>query len=115
MPVTPPAPVSCAASAAPCWAPPPNTSAATAVTSARAARRLRARDPRNRPGRAPSLPSLHRETEVIPMLKRFLIAGGILLGIILVVGGVFGFRMYKMIQGFKSQKQISTVSEEAAK
>jgi membrane fusion protein (multidrug efflux system) len=49
------------------------------------------------------------------MLKRFLIAGGILFGVVLIVGGVFGFRMYKMIQGFKSQKQISTVSEEAAK
>ena len=49
------------------------------------------------------------------MLKRFLIAGGVLLGIALIVGGVFGFRMYKMIQGFKSQKQIVTVSEEPAK
>ena len=49
------------------------------------------------------------------MLKRFLIAGGILFVVLLMVGGVFGTRMYFMIQGFKNQKQISTVSEEAAK
>src|SRR5579859_5215323 len=49
------------------------------------------------------------------MLKRFLIAGGLLFGVLLIVGGVFGTRMYFMIQGFKSQKQISTVSEESAK
>src|SRR5690348_13138410 len=71
--------------------------------------------PRERPGRAANPPSPHPETEVIPMLKRFLIAGGVLLLVILMVGGVFGFRMYKMVQGFKSQKNISTVSEEAAR
>lgn len=49
------------------------------------------------------------------MLKRFLIAGGILVGILLIVGGAFGFHLYTMIQGFKSQKNIATVSEEAAK
>ncbi|HEX4300900.1 MAG TPA: efflux RND transporter periplasmic adaptor subunit [Gammaproteobacteria bacterium] len=49
------------------------------------------------------------------MLKRFLIAGGILFGVLVLVGGVFGTRMYFMIQGFKSQKNIATVSEEAAK
>jgi|SRR6185312_4746440 len=49
------------------------------------------------------------------MLKRFLIAGGILVGILLIVGGAFGFHIYTMIQGFKSQKNIATVSEEAAK
>jgi len=49
------------------------------------------------------------------MLKRFLIAGGLLLGVIVLVGAVFGTRMYFMIQGFKNQKQISTVSAEAAK
>ena len=49
------------------------------------------------------------------MLKRFLIAGGLLFGVLLIVGAVFGTRMYFMIQGFKSQKQISTVSEELAK
>ena len=49
------------------------------------------------------------------MLKRFLIAGGLLFGVLLIVGAVFGTRMYFMIQGFKSQKQISTVSEEPAK
>ena len=49
------------------------------------------------------------------MLKRFLIAGGILFGVLLLVGGVFGTRMYFMIQGFKNQKNISTVSEESAK
>ena len=49
------------------------------------------------------------------MLKRFLIAGGILFGVLVLVGGVFGTRMYFMIQGFKNQKQISTVSAEAAK
>lgn len=49
------------------------------------------------------------------MLKRFLIAGGLLFGVLLIVGAVFGTRMYFMIQGFKSQKQISTVSEESAR
>lgn len=49
------------------------------------------------------------------MLKRFLIAGGLLLGLVLIIAGVFGTKMYFMIQGFKNQKQISTVSEEAAK
>jgi len=49
------------------------------------------------------------------MLKRFLIAGGVLFGILLIVGGTFGARMYMMIQGFKSQKNIVTVSDEPAK
>lgn len=49
------------------------------------------------------------------MLKRFLIAGGLLFLVILAVGAVFGTRMYFMIQGFKTQKNISTVSDEAAK
>ena len=49
------------------------------------------------------------------MLKRFLIAGGLLLCVIIIVGGVFGIRLYFTIQGFKNQKQISTVSEEVAK
>ncbi len=49
------------------------------------------------------------------MLKRFLIAGGILFGVLLIVGGVFGTHLYFMIQGFKSQKNIATVSEETAK
>lgn len=49
------------------------------------------------------------------MLKRFLIAGGILFGVLVLVGGVFGTRLYFMLQGFKNQKQISTVSAEAAK
>ncbi|HEV2110648.1 MAG TPA: efflux RND transporter periplasmic adaptor subunit [Gammaproteobacteria bacterium] len=49
------------------------------------------------------------------MLKRFLIAGGLLLGVLVLVGGVFGTRMYFMIQGFKTQKNIVTVSGEAAK
>ncbi|HEX2668064.1 MAG TPA: efflux RND transporter periplasmic adaptor subunit [Gammaproteobacteria bacterium] len=49
------------------------------------------------------------------MLKRILIAGGVLLLILLIVGGVFGTRMYFMIQGFKNQKQVATVSEETAK
>lgn len=49
------------------------------------------------------------------MLKRFLIAGGILLGIAVIVGGAFGAHIYQMIQGFKSQKNIVTVSDEAAK
>ena len=48
------------------------------------------------------------------MLKRFLIAGGILFGVLLLVAAVFGTRMYIMIQGFKSQKNIATVSAEAA-
>ena len=49
------------------------------------------------------------------MLKRFLIAGGILLGVLVIVGGAFGIHLYFMIQGFKSQKNIVTVSDEAAK
>ncbi len=49
------------------------------------------------------------------MLKRFLIAGGLLLGVIVLVGAVFGTRLYFMLQGFKSQKNIATVSEEAAR
>ena len=49
------------------------------------------------------------------MLKRFLIAGGLLFVVILMVGGVFGTRMYFMIQGFKNQKDIATVSDEAAR
>ena len=49
------------------------------------------------------------------MLKRFLIAGGILLGVLIIVGGAFGIHLYMMIQGFKSQKNIATVSDEAAK
>ena len=49
------------------------------------------------------------------MLKRFLIAGGILFGIALIVGGAFGTHLFFMIQGFKSQKNISTVSEESAR
>jgi membrane fusion protein (multidrug efflux system) len=49
------------------------------------------------------------------MLKRFLIAGGILLGVIVLVGAVFGTRLYFMLQGFKSQKNIATVSEETAR
>jgi membrane fusion protein, multidrug efflux system len=48
------------------------------------------------------------------MLKRFLIAGGILFGVLIIVGGIFGTHLYLMIQGFKSQKNIATVSEEAA-
>ena len=49
------------------------------------------------------------------MLKRFLIAGGILFGVLVLVGAVFGTRMYFMIQGFKNQKNVSTVSDEAAR
>jgi membrane fusion protein (multidrug efflux system) len=49
------------------------------------------------------------------MLKRFLIAGAILFGVLLIVGGIFGTHLYFMIQGFKSQKNIATVSEEPAK
>ncbi|HSN18649.1 MAG TPA: efflux RND transporter periplasmic adaptor subunit [Gammaproteobacteria bacterium] len=49
------------------------------------------------------------------MLKRFLIAGGILLGVLIIVGGAFGVHLYMMIQGFKAQKNIATVSEEAAR
>ena len=49
------------------------------------------------------------------MLKRFLIAGGLLFVVILMVGAVFGTRMYFMIQGFKNQKNIATVSDEAAR
>lgn len=49
------------------------------------------------------------------MLKRFLIAGGLLFLVILAVGAVFGTRMYFMIQGFKTQKNIATVSDEAAR
>lgn len=49
------------------------------------------------------------------MLKRFLIAGGILFAVLLIVGGAFGFHIYNMMQGFKNQKNIVTVSEEAVK
>ncbi|HEY3859826.1 MAG TPA: efflux RND transporter periplasmic adaptor subunit [Gammaproteobacteria bacterium] len=49
------------------------------------------------------------------MLKRFLIAGAILFGVLVIVGGIFGTHLYFMIQGFKSQKNIATVSEEPAK
>lgn len=49
------------------------------------------------------------------MLKRFLIAGGILFGVLVLVGAVFGTRMYFMIQGFKNQKNVATVSDEAAR
>jgi membrane fusion protein (multidrug efflux system) len=49
------------------------------------------------------------------MLKRFLIAGGILFVVLVIVGGIFGTHLYFMIQGFKSQKNIATVSEEVAK
>ncbi|HET7176294.1 MAG TPA: efflux RND transporter periplasmic adaptor subunit [Gammaproteobacteria bacterium] len=49
------------------------------------------------------------------MLKRFLIVGGVLFVVLLIVGGAFGTHLYLMIQGFKSQKNISTVSDEAAK
>ncbi|HEY1992546.1 MAG TPA: efflux RND transporter periplasmic adaptor subunit [Gammaproteobacteria bacterium] len=49
------------------------------------------------------------------MLKRFLIAGGILLGVLIIVGGAFGAHLYMMIQGFKAQKNIATVSEETAR
>ena len=49
------------------------------------------------------------------MLKRFLLAGGLLLLVLIAVGAVFGTRMYFMIQGFKNQKQVSTVSEEVVK
>ena len=49
------------------------------------------------------------------MLKRFLIAGGILFGVLVLVGAVFGTRLYFMIQGFKSQKNVATVSDEAAR
>jgi membrane fusion protein, multidrug efflux system len=48
------------------------------------------------------------------MLKRFLIAGAILFGVLVIVGGTFGIHVYRMVQGFKSQKNIATVSEEAA-
>lgn len=48
------------------------------------------------------------------MLKRFLIAGGILFGVLVIVGGAFGFHIYTMMQGFKAQKNIATISEEAA-
>src|ERR1700685_3480268 len=72
-------------------------------------------DPQELPGRAPRRPWSHPETEVIPMLKRFLIAGGILFGVLIIVGGIFGTHLYLMVQGFKSQKNIATVSEEAAK
>src|SRR5579859_3085557 len=78
-------------------------------------RRARRPVPERPLGCAASTPRQHQETEVIPMLKRFLIAGGILFGVLVLVGGVFGTRMYFMIQGFKSQKNISTVSEETAK
>ena len=49
------------------------------------------------------------------MLKRFLIVGGVLFVVLLIVGGAFGTHLYLMIQGFKAQKNISTVSDEAAK
>lgn len=49
------------------------------------------------------------------MLKRFLIVGGILLGVLIIVGGTFGTHLYLMIQGFKSHKNIATVSDEAAR
>jgi membrane fusion protein (multidrug efflux system) len=49
------------------------------------------------------------------MLKRFLIAGGILLGVLVIVGGIFGTHVYLMVQGFKAQKNIATVSAEPAK
>ena len=49
------------------------------------------------------------------MLKRFLIAGGLMLAVILIIGGIFGFNLYKTIQGFKNQKHFTFVSEEAAK
>ena len=49
------------------------------------------------------------------MFKPFLIAGGVLLGIALIVGVTFGGKIYLMIQGFKSQKNIATISEEVAK
>lgn len=49
------------------------------------------------------------------MLKRFLIVGGILFVVLLIVGGAFGTHLYLMIQGFKAQKNIATVSDEAAK
>ena len=48
------------------------------------------------------------------MLKRFLIAGGILFGVLVIVGGAFGFHIYTMMQGFKNQKNIATISEETA-
>ncbi|HEY1774461.1 MAG TPA: efflux RND transporter periplasmic adaptor subunit [Gammaproteobacteria bacterium] len=47
--------------------------------------------------------------------KMLLISYFALLGILLVVGLVFGGKTALMIQGFKNQKQIATVSEEAAK
>lgn len=47
--------------------------------------------------------------------KALMICYFILLGILLAVGLVFGGKTFMQIQGFKSMKQISTVSEEAAR
>jgi membrane fusion protein (multidrug efflux system) len=49
------------------------------------------------------------------MFKRFLIAGGVLFVIALLVGGAFGLHIFTMVQGFKAQKNIATVSDETAK
>lgn len=47
--------------------------------------------------------------------KLLLISYFTLLGVLLLVGMVFGGKTALMIQGFKNQKQISTVSDEAAR
>ena len=49
------------------------------------------------------------------MLKRFLIAGVILVIIAAAVGGAFGLHIFTLVKGFKAQKNIATVSDEAAK
>ena len=48
------------------------------------------------------------------MLKRFLIAGIVLLVIAAAVGGAFGWHIFTLVQGFKAQKNIATVSDEVA-
>lgn len=62
------------------------------------------------------LSGLARSTrdDIRSLFKLLLIGYGSLLGVFVIVGGVFGVKTAIMIQGFKNQKQISTVSEEAA-
>ena len=49
------------------------------------------------------------------MLKRFLIAGGAMLAVILIIAGIKGLQVYSQMKKFSGIKQQTFVSDEAAR
>ncbi|MGE5625651.1 MAG: efflux RND transporter periplasmic adaptor subunit [Bacillota bacterium] len=59
---------------------------------------------------------IHEERRIAHALfKRMTVGYAVILGVALIIGIVFGVRLIIMIQGFKNQKQVVTVSDEAAR